>query len=168
MTRTAVERDDILHEIGETLAFYGKRLDETGERFWLSALGPDVSAEDVRRALHRHTREGRYAPKPADVIDQLATFRTRGDEHQERRPRGTPCSPELAAAWVWFIGKVAAMGRNAQLGGALSVPELDPDTEERYLRMVNEQAHKHGEPEAIPDALKIPEIWQQGQAEAFT
>jgi hypothetical protein len=160
MSRTPQERDDILHAIRQTVGFWGKTLTPTDEKFWLTALGHETPYESIKRALIEHTRVSRVSPKPADILGLIAKNRPQGGER--RGPAFSPatrCPPEIAQAWLWFIGVVAETGTGTLVSGAFPKRDIDPDLQDRYLRIVNEEAARLGQPEAVPDQFKMPEVW---------
>ena len=152
----AVEKDDFVHALGQTLKFYGKELDRMQVSFWVTACG-DKGAKRLKAALIEYTKVGKFAPRPADIlsiVDNMSQHRS--VENALPPPVTTNCPPEIAQAWMWFIGRIGGdMG--ASLFG--SKPDLDLATEERYLHLVNHEAHKYGTPEAIPDEFKLKEVW---------
>lgn len=159
MSYTATERDDLLHAIRQTLEFYRKPFTDTDRKFWLTALGPNVDVSLAKRALHEHYRESRFSPMPADIIKGMAALRPRHHAHQPDNTPRPQYPQEIAQAWLWFIGKVAGTGKNQQLAAALPERDIDPDLQDRYLRIVNEEAARLGQPEAVPDQFKMPEVW---------
>ena len=151
-----IERDDFVYALEQTMAFYGKELEKMQASFWVDACG-DKSADRLKRALREHVKVGKFAPRPADILSIVDNMSKHSMvENALPPPVTTNCPPEIAQAWMWFIGRIGGdMG--ASLFG--SKPDLDLATEERYLHLVNHEAHKYGTPEAIPDEFKLVEVW---------
>lgn len=152
----ALDRDDFVHALTQTLKFYGKELDKMQTSFWVTACR-DRPAKKLKAALVEHTKAGRFAPKPADILSLVDNMSQQGGRAELPPPPTTNCPPEIAQAWMWF-NRVICAGSN--LEGVFGKGERpDPDIEERYLFIVNEQAHIYDTPDAIPDEYRIQEIW---------
>lgn len=150
-------RDDLLHAIDQTMAFYGKSLDKVSSSFWLNAIR-DKDPADIKRALVDYTKQGKHAPKPVDILGLISV---RGDRRKSMLPAPdkttTNCPPEIANAWLWFINRISE--GTAMEGLFKDQGPVDIKTQERYLHIVNHEAHMWGLPEAIPDEFKLPEVW---------
>lgn len=156
----ALARDDLTHALAQMMGFYGKKLDQTAVRFWFNAFhGRDP--ELLKQAMLDYTKTGRYAPKPVDILEVLDTNRSRDES---RKPpiehTHTPCPAHIERAWRWFIPMSASGSRNFDGVLEYDVGDVDPDQQEEYLRIVNEQARQYGTPEAIPDEFKLWEVWR--------
>ena len=151
------ERDDFVHALGQTLAFYNRDpLDRMQVSFWVTAC----SGKPVKRlkaALLEHVKHSKFAPKPADILQLVDNMGQTQSRNQLPPPPTTNCPPEIAAAWQWFIAR-SAQGSNLE-GIFDSKSEIDMATQERYLHQVNHEAHKYSTPDAIPDEFKLPEVW---------
>ena len=153
MDRLQNESDDILFKIGETLNFYGKTLEPTHRIIWLRAFA-SFGTVDILKALDNHigSADGKYSPRPADIIKLLTAHnqQKRFNKDVERAPEGN-CDPKIAAAWSHFLRLVHGFN----MPGHHKI-EL---TNEEVLEIVNEQAVKHDQPDAIPDEYKIQRFW---------
>ena len=67
-----VDRDEFAHVLGQTLQFYGKTLEKSDFSFWYSAMG-DRSIYAIKNALKEYVKVGKYAPRPANVMELLHT-----------------------------------------------------------------------------------------------
>jgi len=154
----AVERDDFVHALGQTLAFYGKDLSMMQTSFWVTACN-SKSVFQLKRALIEYTKVGKFAPKPADILSIADNMSSRhGMEEKTLPPPETNCPPEVAKAWMWFISHTAQGSNN--FGSLVDRhSEVDASTQEKYLHIVNHEAHKYGTPDAIPEELKLKEVW---------
>jgi hypothetical protein len=152
---TPEEKDDLVYAIGQTLGFYGKELDRAQLSFWLTALsGRSVPA--VKRALLEYVKVGRFAPKPAQIIELMGVGREQAETLPPPEPR--PCPPEIAQAWLWFMGRTT---QGSNLEGLFQADgEVDTATQEKYLLIVNQEAHCAGQPDAVPDEYKLGSVWQ--------
>lgn len=160
-TLTRQQRDDLVHAINQTVGFYRKTLDPAQIPFWLSAV-EGYDPDDVKAALMHHTKVDRREPRPSDLMDFLNERKARKRTAIEP-PKHVPCPPEISTAWRWFLalsaGDVLGDSPSRITMGTKAARELDQDTQDRYLRIVNEQARQLGMPDAIPDEYKIAEVW---------
>jgi hypothetical protein len=153
-----VERDDFAHALGQTMEFYNKELDKLHLTVWLRSLrGRPLPA--IKRALADHMAQSRYAPKPVDIITLLDASREieRAQLPPPKAPE-TSCPPEIAKAWMWFLGRITKDSKNFD-GLFSSHQDIDLETQERYLHIVNHEARNANEPDAIPDEYKLQEVW---------
>lgn len=153
----AVEKDDFVHALGQTMKFYGKELDAMQTSFWVTACR-DRSVKKLKTALIEHVKSGRYAPRPAEILSLVDNMSDAGRGRASLPPPPTTnCPPEIAKAWMWFNKRLCS---GTLLDGLFqSSPDVDAETQEKYLHLVNHEAHKYGMPEAIPDEYKLPEVW---------
>lgn len=154
----ALARDDVIHAIEQTLAFYGKQLDKVAIAFWLNAVrSHDI--QDVKRALMDYPKVGKYAPKPVDILEILdANVAQKRAKLPSTPPPETSCPVHIRDAWMWFNNRLVE--GSVLLDGLFSGSHhVDLDTQEEYLRTVNEQAKLYNQPDAIPDEFKLQEIW---------
>lgn len=152
----AIERDDFVHALGQTLAFYGKELDQMQTSFWLTACR-DKGSRRLKAALIEYTKIGKYAPRPADILAIVDNMSQQNKVKALPPPPTTNCPPDIAQAWMWFINR---MTRGSSLEGLFDeAGAVDLETQEKYLHIVNHEAHKYGTPEAIPDEYKLREVW---------
>lgn len=150
-----LERDDFVYALTQTLAFYNKELDKMQTSFWVTACS-DRSVRKLKAALIEYTRIGKFAPKPADILSIVDTMQQ--TVHKELPPPPTTnCPPEVAKAWLWY-NRMNCAGTN--LEGIFGKGERpDPETEDRYIHIVNHEAHKYGTPEAILPEHRLREVW---------
>ena len=150
-----VDRDDFVHALGQTLAFYNKELDRMQTSFWVTACG-EKGVKNLKRALVDYTKQGKFAPKPADILSIIDNYSER-PINSALPPPTTDCPPEIAKAWMWFIGQTA---QGSNMAGLFSDgANIDVATQERYLHLVNHEANKYCDPAAIPDEFKLKEVW---------
>lgn len=155
----AAVRNDLVHAIAQVQGFYGKKLDQGSATFWLDALwGNDV--QTIKNALIEYTKAGKFAPKPVHILEIMESHKAR---NRAKVPPPQAAPPKeydkvIGTAWLWFFKKSTA---DSQLFKGMfdGQPDVDPDTEERYLRIVNEQARLYNTPDAIPDEFKLKEVW---------
>jgi len=154
---TITDRDDFLYALKQTLEFYGKELDKMQSSFWWTAC-KDRPASKLKRALIEHTKVGRYAPRPAEIlalVDSMNHYA--GATSEMHKIPTTNCPPEIASAWVWFIGRTTQDSKKMQL--FQKTPDIDTKMQEKYLHIVNHEAHKYGMPESIPEEFRLREVW---------
>lgn len=155
-----VDRDDVIHALTQVQAFYGKDVDEVAVKLWMRALqGYEPAA--VKRALADYPARGRYAPRPRDIIEIIEEQRQERVRESQALPEPvtTNCPPEIAQAWMWFIGLVASTGTSPLMADVMPRQEISPELQDRYLNLVNHEARRLNTPDAIPDEFKLQEVW---------
>jgi hypothetical protein len=152
-----VDRDDFAHVLGQTMEFYGKTLEKSDFSFWYSAMG-DRHVSTIKTALKEYVKIGKFAPRPANIMEILSNLTPQSRQAALPAPAPTTsCPPEIAHAWMWFIGR---MCKGSKLDGLFCEKlDIDIETQEKYLHMVNHEAKAAGEPESIPDEYKLAEVW---------
>jgi hypothetical protein len=152
----AVDRDDFVHALGQTLAFYGKDLDRMQTSFWVTACN-GKPVKRLKAAMIDYVRHGKFAPKPADILSLVDSMGQQRGRNELPAPPTTSCPPDIAKAWMWFINRTA---QGSNLDGLFdSQSDVDTATQEKYLHVVNHEAHKYGTPEAIPEEFRLKEVW---------
>ena len=158
-----IEKEQFTHALGQTLKFYGKDLEQNDFSFWHNALSA-YRWDDIRSGLLEYTKRGKYAPKPSDIIDIVKELQGR-----RRLDKALPSqvinrserSEQIAVAWMFWI-KQWWLSDNFQ-----SWPVVEGVTDEMaedYLMLVNQEAKRCGEHEAIPESFKIADIWNKPDA----
>ena len=153
---TPLIRDDICHAVGQTLKFYGKDLEPTDFSFWWYALR-DSNPDKIKQALKDYIKVGKFAPRPKDVLE-LIENNNRPAERALPPPSETTCPPDIARAWMWFIGQTARDSENFSSIFDSGSP-VTLEQQERYLHVVNHEAHKANMPEAIQPEFRLQEVW---------
>ena len=152
------ERDDVVYALKSTMSFYGKSVDDQQIRIWLRGfIGKDPAL--VVKAFRDYCYTGKYAPKPVEILEILQLVNQH--EQQYTPPEPLPessCPPEIAQAWWWFIGIITVDADNPAMKLGSSEP-ISIELEEKYLHIVNHEALKANNPDAIPDAFKLAEVW---------
>jgi hypothetical protein len=154
---TRVDRDDFIHALGQTLRFYKKDLEEFEASFWWTAC-KDVPVRKLKDALLEYPKRGKFAPKPADILEIVGD---NGQRHAENAlpppPMETKCPPEISRAWMWYIGQNA---KGTSMDGLFdSSLKVDLETQEKYLHIVNHEAHRVNNPDAIAPEHRLREVW---------
>jgi hypothetical protein len=150
------DRDDFLFALGQTMEFYGKKLERSDFAFWYSAMG-DRGVSQIKTALKEYIKIGKFAPRPANIMEILNNMRP-AIERVALPPPTTNCPPEIAKAWMWYAGRNAKGSK--LLDGLFSESQnIDVDTQEKYLHIVNHEAKKFNQPEAIDPAHRLAEVW---------
>jgi len=65
----------------------------------------------------------------------------------------------VRTAWMWFIGYMAK-DSESMAGIFSSDKEYTVDQKEEFLMVVNHEAKRCNQPDAIPDEYKIAEVWR--------
>ncbi len=151
------EKEQFAHALGQTLKFFKQDLDEEQFSIWRYALR-DYSLDQIKSGLLRHTKEGKFAPKPRDIIDHISRVSSFRAHQALPPPVQTDCPKEIARAWMWFNCAIARGSES--LDGLFSRSgNATEEEQEKYLLIVNQEARRMDNPDAIPDEYKIEEIW---------
>ena len=115
----------------------------------------------IKNALKEYVKIGKFAPRPAHILEIMAT--SRGHESAAIPPPDkleSNCPPEIAKAWTWFIAHIAQGSKNMT---GLFDDSLDAtvDQQERWLHLVNHEAREANQPDAIPEQYRLAEVWGQ-------
>lgn len=152
-----VEKDDFAHALGMTLKFYGKTMEKSDFSFWYSAMG-DRGVVTIKNALKEYVKVGKYAPRPANILELMQTRAEHGRQALPAPEVTTNCPPEIAKAWMWFINHIAKGSKNMDSlfieHGSATIEQ-----QEKYLHVVNHEARKYNQPDAIPNEYKLAEVW---------
>jgi hypothetical protein len=151
----SIERDDFVHALTQTMAFYGKELDRGQVAIWVTSCSGKAVAK-LKSAFMEHLKSGRYAPRPAEILTLVDGMAKLAGRNLLPAPPTTKCPPEIAKAWMWFIGRTTKDSKTPLFQNDIGI---DLDAQEQYLQIVNFEAHKFGMPDAIPAEYKIKEIW---------
>lgn len=151
-----IEKDDFLFALEQTLKFYGKELDNMALSFWWTTC-KDKPIDKLKKALVEHMKIGKYAPRPADILTIVSGMQTKSNLIESHPLTTTNCPPEIAKAWMWYICESA---KGTSLEGLFAASATDEVAlHEKYLHIVNHEAHKYGTPDAIADEHKLQEVW---------
>ncbi len=151
------DRDDFMFALGQTMEFYGKTIDSSSFKFWYSAMG-DRPVYQIKEALLEYVKIGKFAPRPANIMELISQRQPKQRAELPPPPPETSCPPDIAKAWMWFIGRCAQGSEN--LDGLFSSSlDIDIETQERYLHVVNHEAKSANDPEAIPEEFRLAEVW---------
>ena len=152
----AQDRDDFVHAVGQTLAFYDKELTKMKAGFWVNTCR-HKPVHQLKKALLEYPKVGKYAPKPSDILEIVDNMSQQPSGKVELpAPPTTNCPEHIARAWMWFIARISA-GSNIPLFQEHG--EIDIKTQEKYLHLVNHEAFQNETPEAIPEEFRLREVW---------
>ncbi len=163
-TLSRQEREGIVHAIDQALSLSRKKLEPSHIPFWMNAL-EGYGLEEVKAALMHHTKHDRREVKPADLLPFLEEQKAKRRAALPARSEVyTPAPREIETAWRWFNAINDGGSRFPDKltwisMGITAALELDQDTQDRYLRIVNEQARMYNMPEAIPPEYRVSEVW---------
>ena len=157
--RSLAELDRIREQLDTTLQTFGKP-GVTDRVFgaWLDALESFETGEIVQ-VLSAYVRENEFAPKPKNIADLCRRDRDRNRGFAPMAKGGKTADPRIAKAWVICIKRFYGW----------DVTDANPDIEldfETALMICNREAAKYENPDAIPDAYKIWEVWDKVQGSA--
>lgn len=157
--RDRIETDEIVHALqlcSQLLS--SKEIPSENIPSWLKSLRP-YGKEDVIDAIQAHISGSsgncsKYAPRPMHIINLLNA--------QKDRKRGfskdtgevvKECDPRVAKAWIMFMSETLGFSITKD-----NNPEIKMTRDQMFI-IVNQQAAKHGNPDAIPAEYRIAEYW---------
>lgn len=168
-----VEIDDCLFKLSQVMDIYDKKLKPGALHIWIDIFSGH-SKDDCIAALNELIKNSRYAPKPSDVIEILKRkAKQRGnigkDDYcgqdattkkalESDRQSPTLATRQISAAWIIY--------HKLLYGGNLGLPVKNEDCEltvEQALIIVNQQAAKYDQPEAIINEYKLTEYWNNDE-----
>ena len=152
------ELEDCMHGLCQVYGFYSKEFDDVQRAFWMQAIqGVDPQAFLI--AVRQYTREGRYAPKPKDVLDIMERDKPRtADALTIPAELGNVAPKHISDAWRYWLPKF--WGK--ETGGVMGQPEgsVSHEKAEEMLILINKEAKRVNNPDAIPFDYKLVEVWQ--------
>ena len=76
--------------------------------------------------------------------------------HRATKPEPSRYTENQARmAWTWFLGKITAGTGYA----IFQHRQATPEQEERFLLIVNQEAKRLNQPDAIPEEFRLREVW---------
>jgi len=150
------ERDEFVHALNTCMSFFGKTLEPGQVKLWHKALSGHP-IDRIKIAFEDYLSIGKYSPRPVDILGIMSEYKERESSAQpvEKAPEN-PCPPEIAKAWLWFLAVTTTGSRN--FSGTFAKRDVPDEVAERYLEIVNTEAHKNNQPEAIPEEFRTA-IW---------
>lgn len=149
--RTAKEIDDIRYRLDSLFEVHRKSpVSDRAFEIWLETLQL-CQTNTILEAIKACAREQQYAPTP-QVIYQLCVKNPRHSDNFTVHDR--PADPVIAKAWV--------IAMNIFYDWAPK--DNNPDivlTRDQALEIVNREAIKYNNPEAIPEKYKINTLWEK-------
>lgn len=150
-------RDRIFDKLQEVMRFYNKEVHMGDLKIWCKAL-VGVKLPDIEEAFDQHILRGKYAPKPADILEIIS------EKKEFKRVDAPVFEPEkvrvapkhISNAWMWYIGKFMAGG---MLGGMFKEREVTPEQEEEYILTVNQECFRLNKPDAMLEEHRLQSIW---------
>ncbi len=152
------EIGDVLFAADYTLQFYGKSMQKIHKQVWSrTVLDSGYSAFQWQEALRQWPSIGKFAPRPAEILEHLNLQRDNKPRNfAPKKELVSDCPEPIALAWRYWI----------PIFWGQSLPfesdEIDDSQAEAYLLLVNEEAKRTNTPESIPDKFKIELIWNAG------
>jgi hypothetical protein len=152
------ELEDVLFAVKYTHQFYNKQLEDIHRQVWSrTVLDSGYSSFQWLECLRQWPSIGKFAPRPAEILEQLNLKReNKPKSYGSSEPLTTDCPEPIAKAWRYWIP--IFWGQSLPF----NVEEDDLGEAEAYLLLVNEEAKRANTPEAIPDKYKLEQIWNAG------
>lgn len=152
------ELEDVLFAVKYTHQFYNKQLEDVHRQVWSrTVLDSGYSSFQWLESLRQWPAIGKFAPRPAEILEQLNLKReNKPKNYQQSEPLTTDCPEPIAKAWRYWIP--IFWGQSLPF----DVEEADMGEAEAYLILVNEEAKRTDTPDAIPDKYKLEQIWNAG------
>ena len=150
------EEQQALFALNQTVAFFGKELDDMQVKLWMRALRKHP-LELIRKSLADYTEQGRFAPKPRDILENIDGYKDasrRQDSYEMLEKQPSPPADLLTAKyWSWAIRQWGGCGASLY-----SDPKLtETEVEEAVLR-VNQDVRKSGSWESIPAHIWLESV----------
>ena len=158
MATDGLNRDEIKYALTQTMAFYDKELTDVQWNFWWAAL-KHLPHKNCMRALKDYVGEGKYAPRPAHIVEITNRYPKEGyGAHSSKEPEReeVKCPESIREAWQWYI---SLQSKGSALEGIFGHTNYTAEQEEKMLHIVNEQAATYKQPEAISAEHKLREYW---------
>jgi hypothetical protein len=140
--------DELKHKLAEVEQIYGRKIPPEAVEVWCKVLR-DASMIEIRRAFDFYFREGKYAPRPADIFGMIASSRPARSTRDDSDAPGV-MTRATGRAWLQFI--------HAVYFGAPKQPEGGQEWG-AVLLLVNREAARQGRPDAIPAPYRLPDCW---------
>ena len=150
--------EDVLFAVKYTHQFYNKQLEDIHRQVWSrTVLDSGYSSFQWLESLRQWPSIGKFAPRPAEILEQLHLKRdTKPRESSPAEPLTTDCPEPIANAWRYWMPIFWGEDLPFEQG------EVDESQAEAYLILVNEEAKRTNTPEAIPDTYRLEQIWNAG------
>lgn len=148
--------DDLKFHLTELLDFYDKPLTDKNWHMWWSVL-KQMDPYKVQQALKDWPAIGKFSPKPANIVEIVRGYpkNVRTVEVVEAE-EPVDCPPKIRAAWRWYVA-ITTKGTTLEcFQGALDVTA---EQEDEFLLIVNQEAKRLNQPNAIDDRHKLVSVW---------
>lgn len=152
------ELNDVLFAVEYTHKFYNKSLEQVHKQVWSrTVIDSGYTSFQWQEALRNWPAIGKFAPRPAEILEQLNLNRENAPKHKEApEPLTTNCPEPIANAWRYWIPVFWGESLPFEQG------KVEESEAEAYLILVNEEAKRTNTPESIPDQYKLEQIWNAG------
>lgn len=152
------EINDVLFAVDYTHKFYNKQLEDIHKQVWSrTILDSGYTPFQWQEALRNWPAIGKFAPRPAEILEQLNLRRENTPkENKAPEPLTTDCPEPIANAWRYWIPIFWGQDLPFEQG------KVDDSEAEAYLILVNEEAKRTNTPESIPEKYKLELIWNGG------
>ena len=152
-----VELDDALMALNKTFKYYGKELDHDQLAFWRHWLLKQ-NVDDIKQALVEHVVKSQFAPKISNLTDLIANKKQAAQPmYQEAKALpSAKCPDEITRAWLYWLPEFHGTAIGSIMGKVGHVSEQEA---EEMLWMINREAKRTNQPEAIPPDYRIREVW---------
>lgn len=130
--------DEVKYRVETTLKFFGKKMSADEIRFWVEAL-EDVAtdANQVAKAFADYRKQGKFAPRPRDIIDLMQGNNKAYSPHPKIEEEEEPkADPKIAKAWLLYMREAHDLG----------ITDHNPDVHlerDEWILIVNHEAGKH-------------------------
>ena len=101
-----IEKDDFIHALTQTMGFYGKEINKMQTTFWVDACR-EYPVEKLKLALRQHIQIGKYAPRPADILELCRTMAPLSGTWRRRTP----------SVWPWVGNGTISLEKNLIISG---------------------------------------------------
>jgi hypothetical protein len=154
-----IESGDVFHALRYCFSFYRKPFEPVDKQVWGGAMKDhSYSSEQWKDAIRIYMYEGKFAPKPNEVLTILKNQKADKPRESEDKVEELPDCPEhIRLAWSYWIP--IFHGENLPFASKSLETEVSAELAEEWLMTCNKEAWKFKTPEAVPEKYRLKEVW---------
>jgi hypothetical protein len=154
-----VEAGDVYHALKYCFSFYRKPFEPVDKQVWGGAMKDhSYTSGQWKEAIKLYMYEGKFAPKPNEVLDILKRQKSDAPKKPAPEPEALPDCPEhIRLAWAYWIP--IFHGEALPFVSKSLEAEVSAELAEEYLMTCNKEAWKAKLPDAVPEKFRLKEVW---------
>ena len=155
-----VERDDVLHALKYCYQFYRKPFLDIDKQVWGSMIREhNYTGFQWKEEIKMYMARGTFCPKPKEILNQLAENHERKAHKRRLEPVQIidDCPPDISAAWRYWLP--IFHGQALPFASNTLETEVSVGQAEAWLMLVNREAKRAGNPDAVPKEFQVSEVW---------